>query len=1064
MSASRKRKASSPPPASGKRKDSPCVPVDFSQFMKAGTLARIVVRNFMCHDMLVVQLKSGMNYLMGRNGSGKSAILTAVVVGLGGKASVTNRGNSLKEFIKKGQNFCSIEITLNNVGMDAYKPEVFGDNIVVFRAINSSGVSAYKIKSSSGELVSNKRDELEKIVTAFNIQVDNPVCVLNQDTARTFLNSSDPRDKFKMFVRATYLEYIQRSLDDALECVSKSRTILKKKTEAFRSTEKEMKALEDKWNRVQGLQTHQDRCVALQSELPWAQAAEAESAAQSASEELEAVRKTTEQLESQVEALNKQISELQAAKSSLGQKLDDYRNERDVLEVQTRRLRAQLQERKRERREMAQAAQVLEDRILQHEENAAALLAQISDIQARSEGQDQRERERVSQERARLQQQLESLAVVEGTCQGNSRSLQAQLLRAREELAQLQREKLVLSSSMKRTQQDLASVRSSARNTLAVFAQWMPELVRQVEAAFRARQFSKRPVGPLGAYIETKDATWNAAIESFVKYGWLTSFCCNNSEDGRVLDRIMGQVVPRHGSKPMIVISAFLDRVHDVSANKVCHPTHSSLLDMLRIKEAVVANCLIDNLEIERVLLVPTDREACALMERRESVPHNCRRAVTKRGYEYLHSPYRSYGPANKNLQARFLQVSMDQHERNLEQEAEELRGKLARADQQLSEAARKLRSLQSLLEDNSKQLRSVTRQLHDSRAAIDQLSFEEPQAVSVDHLSREREACVAEVEKLRRQRETVLEAQEPIKMLVDQLKVQLEKTERGVGDRLSPVSIKAEMERLEEQLRGLQADAGHRTREVREARRRFESLQGQLQALQEAAGRALQQARDSGPRIEVTRSAESLQQELNSCRRYIDGVAQELGDFEDIQRSYLAYKNKFGEIRSTLSTLASKLKDTEDRLKLREKVHERAKRSFSTSMNYCFMSLLNSADFKGKVRINYQEKTLALEVQPPSNKASGEQCCTESLSGGERSYSTVSFIMALWQIVRPPFYFLDEFDVFMDKVNRNTVLKLLQTYADKNKSSQYILLTPLDLASVNTANTHVYKFDDPRP
>lgn len=34
---------------------------------------------------------------------GKSAVLTALIVGLGGKAIATNRGSSLKGFVKDGQ-------------------------------------------------------------------------------------------------------------------------------------------------------------------------------------------------------------------------------------------------------------------------------------------------------------------------------------------------------------------------------------------------------------------------------------------------------------------------------------------------------------------------------------------------------------------------------------------------------------------------------------------------------------------------------------------------------------------------------------------------------------------------------------------------------------------------------------------------------------------------------------------------------------------------------------------------------------------------------------------------
>lgn len=44
-----------------------------------------------------------MNFVCGHNGSGKSAVLTAITLCLGGKTAATNRGSALKTFIKEGE-------------------------------------------------------------------------------------------------------------------------------------------------------------------------------------------------------------------------------------------------------------------------------------------------------------------------------------------------------------------------------------------------------------------------------------------------------------------------------------------------------------------------------------------------------------------------------------------------------------------------------------------------------------------------------------------------------------------------------------------------------------------------------------------------------------------------------------------------------------------------------------------------------------------------------------------------------------------------------------------------
>lgn len=50
----------------------------------------------------------------------------------------------------------------------------------------------------TGKTISNKREELNHILDQFNIQVDNPVTVLNQEVSKNFLFSKNPNDKYKV--------------------------------------------------------------------------------------------------------------------------------------------------------------------------------------------------------------------------------------------------------------------------------------------------------------------------------------------------------------------------------------------------------------------------------------------------------------------------------------------------------------------------------------------------------------------------------------------------------------------------------------------------------------------------------------------------------------------------------------------------------------------------------------------------------------------------------------------------------------------------------------------------
>lgn len=102
-----------------------------------------------------------------------------------------------------------MSITLANKGNNAFKRDMYGSQITITRNISKTGSNSYSCKSESGSIVSKKKEEVDSIVFTFNWQIKNPICVLNQDVARSFLCSKDSTIRFSMFMSATQLENLK---------------------------------------------------------------------------------------------------------------------------------------------------------------------------------------------------------------------------------------------------------------------------------------------------------------------------------------------------------------------------------------------------------------------------------------------------------------------------------------------------------------------------------------------------------------------------------------------------------------------------------------------------------------------------------------------------------------------------------------------------------------------------------------------------------------------------------------------------------------------------------------
>ena len=143
------------------------------------------------------------------------------------------------------------------------------------------------------------------------------------------------------------------------------------------------------------------------------------------------------------------------------------------------------------------------------------------------------------------------------------------------------------------------------------------------------------------------------------------------------------------------------------------------------------------------------------------------------------------------------------------------------------------------------------------------------------------------------------------------------------------------------------------------------------------------------------------------------------------------------------------------------------------------FCYFMSHRGFNGKLLFDHSRRTLRLSVQISSDKKSDylDGKDVKTLSGGEKSIATTCFLLALWNSMETPLRCLDEFDVFMDNVNRSTILKMLLNFAkssalpSKNihnsfQSTQYIFITPqvlsLDAQITTDNNVKILRMKDP--
>jgi len=215
---------------------------------------------------------------------------------------------------------------------------------------------------------------------------------------------------------------------------------------------------------------------------------------------------------------------------------------------------------------------------------------------------------------------------------------------------------------------------------------------------------------------------------------------------------------------------------------------------------------------------------------------------------------------------------------------------------------------------------------------------------------------------------------------------------------------------------------------------------------------------------VDPGETCNSLDQKIDRWNKDIQRAERALGgNPEEIARDATKAKLDYDAVKKSQDSLNTLLQTLKSSLSERNERWRKFRSRISTNARAGFQYLLAERAFRGNMKIDHRNHLLDLQVEPDISRKGSEGRQTKTLSGGEKSFSTICMLLSLWDAMGSPIRCLDEFDVFMDSVNRDISMKMMIAAARKSVGRQFILITPQAMGNVDVAgDVKVIRLTDP--
>lgn len=1020
---------------------------------ESGIIIRLELYNFMCHHAFSLDFGGQTNFIIGRNGSGKSAVLTGLSVALGARASDTDRGNSLKGLIMHGKNVARVKVIFKNEGKEAYKPDIYGKRIQIERIIKNVGSSGFSIRNEDGKVVSIKKRTVNEIMDYYGITIGNPMTILTQTEAKTFLAHSDDTEKFKYFMQGTRLQESYDNVSSLEKDVKEiEKTIFGDEDILTQAKAKYQEALKV-WTNFRNSDEFKKKQEILSGKRLWLEVCAKEDQLKRATEVLEhrreqlkAIDRQCDNFEADIQRITKQklqqkalitadligeINKTDEQKSNLKNDFQETHQKIGDFDVNIRSNKKEIEEDNQAIRRVDKQIEAEKARIKNSTGEAYESLKQLK---TKLEG-------KLSEMMAQSNANKNSIEELKLQSSSKSRSIDSEIGELRREMANLENNKRRIFEA--KGKED------------SLFSPQIRKLARTIKQS--QNSFSGKVVGPIGLEVRLKDKykRWGWVLET-VMQRTLNSVLAENFRDSNHLKSTVRNFRTNND------ITVRRPEIFDYSRS-VPTVNCNTILDALEIKDKNIECFLVDANKIHNTLLVADRREAERILKDDHTnsissalcfVQGGGALRITKRNGALQVDPVQQMNRSNPNI----IPLAISGGSMNLMDRVQAQIGDISERIRVLNQNKHTLtRDCEKKLLQAQHDLKAVSQKIFETKAAINRASSK----------LEDMEGGGAKLEALQdhkselEDRVTIHTTQdhalrERLKKLYDQLESQKMKF-KDVAEK--NMKLKQQYRNAQQVIQNYDMKLAEFNESVEHNKTKKLKFESDIQKLTEFT-------RDNMPSVinmliekasnHCSREEANLKPEdtIEGVDREIESITESLKKIEEeVGISREAAGLNVVSTRKTYKGIRSKL---DDAIKLHNHLSSALQTRFDNltstvsllilEVNSAFESAMRLRNFSGKIDFDPAHGKLTLKV---STKPTEKLRSVESFSGGEKSYAQIAFLLSIWKPMQSRVRGLDEFDVFMDQVNRRLALKLILEKVSENPKTQTMFITPLSISKV---------------